>query len=40
MARSRPSKKAQIRYDKLYVDGQVFVYSEEERRVVPYQVLW
>ena len=40
LARSRPSKKAQIRYDKLYVDGQVFVYSEEERRVVPYQVLW
>ena len=24
LARSRPSKKAQIRYDKLYVDGQVF----------------
>ena len=36
LARSRPSKKAQIRYDKLYVDGMVFVYSEEEQRVVPY----
>ena len=37
LARSRPSKKAFIRYDKLYVDGAVFVFSEEERRVVPYQ---
>ena len=36
LARSRPSKKAQIRYDKLYVDGMVFIYSEEEQRVVPY----
>ena len=36
LARSRPSKKAFIRYDKLYVDGSVFVFSEEERRVVPH----
>ena len=37
LARSRPSKKCFIRYDKLFVDGEVFVYSEEERSVVPYQ---
>ena len=35
LARARPSKKAFIRYDKLYVDGQVFVWSEEEGAVVP-----
>ena len=28
LARSRPSKKAQIRYDKLYVDGQVLKFVE------------
>ena len=37
LARSKPSKKCFIRYDKLYVDGAVFVYSEEENSVVPYQ---
>ena len=35
LARSSPSKKAVIRYDKLYVDGEVFVFSEEEGKVVP-----
>lgn len=37
LARSRPSKKAQIRYDKLYVDGMVYVYNDEEKQVVPYE---
>ena len=37
LAKSNPSKKGQIRYDKLYVDGMVFVYNDDEKRVVPYE---
>eukprot|EP00090_Calanus_glacialis_P032737 TRINITY_DN54248_c0_g1_i1.p1 TRINITY_DN54248_c0_g1~~TRINITY_DN54248_c0_g1_i1.p1 ORF type:complete len:177 (-),score=50.20 TRINITY_DN54248_c0_g1_i1:75-545(-) len=37
LARSSPSKKVVIRYDKLYIDGAVYVFSEEEGRVLPQQ---
>ena len=37
LAKSNPSKKAVIRYDKLYVDGSVYVFDEDEGQVVPHR---
>ena len=37
LAKTNPSKKAVIRYDKLYIDGAIFVFSEVEGMVVPQQ---